>query len=168
MNQARARQTETSAKSRQAFRTISEVSAELNLPQHVLRFWESRFSQVRPMKRGGGRRLYRPDHIALLRGIRALLYDDGLSIKAVQQYFRDHGIKTVVARGARDAATHERAAHEVAGDIHARLAALAERLSARAGPLPAPAPAPSPDAASARLAGSIQRLERVLAKLENA
>ncbi|MEM1346679.1 MAG: MerR family transcriptional regulator, partial [Pseudomonadota bacterium] len=139
-------------------------------PQHVLRFWESRFSQVRPMKRGGGRRLYRPDHIALLRGIRALLYDDGLSIKAVQQYFRDHGIKMVVARGARDTTAYETVPHAVAGDVHARLAALAERLSAHAGPLPAPAPAQSqsPDAAGARLARSIQRLERVLAKLENA
>ena len=70
---ARARGATT--KSENAFRTISEVSAELDLPQHVLRFWETRFSQIKPMKRNGGRRLYRPDHIALLKGIKALLYD---------------------------------------------------------------------------------------------
>ena len=71
----------SSVKSPEAFRTISEVSGDLSLPQHVLRFWETRFAQIKPMKRGGGRRLYRPDHVALLRGIKALLYDDGMTIK---------------------------------------------------------------------------------------
>lgn len=91
-------------KSPEAFRTISEVSEELDLPQHVLRFWETRFAQVKPMKRSGGRRLYRPDHIALLRGIKALLYDDGLTIKGVQKMLRESGARTVIARGKADAA----------------------------------------------------------------
>ena len=86
-----------------AFRTISEVSDELDLPQHVLRFWETRFTQVKPMKRGGGRRLYRPDHVSLLRGIKALLYDDGMTIKGVQKMLREQGAKTVIARGKADA-----------------------------------------------------------------
>ena len=80
-------------KSAAAFRTISEVAAELNVPQHVLRFWETRFIQIKPMKRGGGRRYYRPEDIALLMEIRSLLYDDGYTIKGVQKLFRDGGLK---------------------------------------------------------------------------
>ncbi len=76
-------------KSDGAFRTISEVSSELGVPQHVLRFWESRFSQIRPMKRGGGRRYYRPEDVGLLKRIKALLYTDGLTIKGVQKLLRD-------------------------------------------------------------------------------
>ncbi|MEM6904510.1 MAG: MerR family transcriptional regulator, partial [Pseudomonadota bacterium] len=90
-------------KSPDAFRTISEVADELDLPQHVLRFWETRFAQIKPLKRGGGRRLYRPDHVALLRGIRALLYDDGMTIKGVQKVLREKGVKTVISRGNADA-----------------------------------------------------------------
>jgi len=78
-----------------AFRTISEVAGELDLPQHVLRFWETRFSQIRPMKRGGGRRYYRPDDVDLLRGIRHLLYGEGYTIRGVQRILKDHGIKFV-------------------------------------------------------------------------
>jgi len=78
-----------------AFRTISEVAEELDLPQHVLRFWETRFSQIRPMKRGGGRRYYRPDDVDLLRGIRHLLYGEGYTIRGVQRILKDHGIKFV-------------------------------------------------------------------------
>jgi DNA-binding transcriptional MerR regulator len=96
--------TRAAEKSPEAFRTISEVSDELDLPQHVLRFWETRFAQVKPMKRSGGRRLYRPDHVALLRGIKALLYDDGLTIKGVQKMLRESGARTVIARGKADAA----------------------------------------------------------------
>ena len=80
-------------KSAQAFRTISEVATELDVPQHVLRFWESKFSQVRPLKRGGGRRYYRPEDIDLLRRIRTLLYDDGYTIKGVQRLLREGGGK---------------------------------------------------------------------------
>jgi DNA-binding transcriptional MerR regulator len=78
-----------------AFRTISEVAEELDVPQHVLRFWESRFREIRPMKRGGGRRYYRPDDIDLLRGIRHLLYGEGYTIRGVQRMLKDHGVKFV-------------------------------------------------------------------------
>ncbi|MEP4380195.1 MAG: MerR family transcriptional regulator [Alphaproteobacteria bacterium] len=80
-------------KSAAAFRTISEVATELDVPQHVLRFWETKFTQVRPMKRGGGRRYYRPEDVDLLRSIRALLYDDGYTIKGVQKLLREGGLK---------------------------------------------------------------------------
>jgi DNA-binding transcriptional MerR regulator len=76
-------------KSAAAFRTISEVAGELEVPQHVLRFWETRFSQIRPLKRGGGRRYYRPDDVALLRRIRTLLYTNGYTIKGVQKLLRE-------------------------------------------------------------------------------
>ncbi|MEQ8639291.1 MAG: MerR family transcriptional regulator [Alphaproteobacteria bacterium] len=78
----------TAGKSSEAFRTISEVAADLDVPQHVLRFWETKFSQVRPLKRGGGRRYYRPEDVALLRRIRHLLYADGFTIKGVQKILR--------------------------------------------------------------------------------
>ncbi len=81
------------AKSPAAFRTISEVATALDVPQHVLRFWETKFTQVRPMKRAGGRRYYRPDDIALLRRIRGLLYDDGYTIRGVQRLLREGGAK---------------------------------------------------------------------------
>jgi len=82
-----------------AFRTISEVADELDLPQHVLRFWESRFPHIRPMKRGGGRRYYRPEDIDLLRGIRHLLYGDGYTIRGVQRILREQGVRTVQSVG---------------------------------------------------------------------
>ena len=74
-----------------AFRTISEVADEIDIPQHVLRFWESRFAQIKPMKRGGGRRYYRPDDVDLLRGVRHLLYGEGYTIRGVQRILRDEG-----------------------------------------------------------------------------
>jgi DNA-binding transcriptional MerR regulator len=82
-----------------AFRTISEVAADLDLPQHVLRFWETRFAQIKPLKRGGGRRYYRPDDIDLLRGIRQLLYGDGYTIRGVQQILREQGVRHVQSIG---------------------------------------------------------------------
>jgi DNA-binding transcriptional MerR regulator len=89
-------------KSAEAFRTISEVAVELDVPQHVLRFWESRFTQIRPVKRAGGRRYYRPEDVDLLRGIRALLYGDGFTIRGVQKVLRDRGFRHVaqIGRGA--------------------------------------------------------------------
>lgn len=81
------------AKGPEAFRTISEAADELHVPQHVLRFWETKFSQIRPLKRGGGRRYYRPEDVELLRAIRALLYGDGYTIKGVQKLLRDGGLK---------------------------------------------------------------------------
>lgn len=90
-------------KSPDAFRTISEVSTALDVPQHVLRFWEGKFTQIRPLKRGGGRRYYRPDDVDLLRGIQALLYSDGYTIKGVQKLLRENGVKFVIAAGRRRA-----------------------------------------------------------------
>lgn len=87
------REQRRNGKSEAAFRTISEVADELEVPQHVLRFWETKFSQIRPMKRGGGRRYYRPEDVALLRRIRGLLYDDGFTIKGVQKLLREGAIK---------------------------------------------------------------------------
>ena len=82
----------TTGKSAAAFRTISEVSTELNVPQHVLRFWETKFSQLRPLKRGGGRRYYRPEAVELLRRIHRLLYAEGYTIKGVQRLLREGGL----------------------------------------------------------------------------
>jgi DNA-binding transcriptional MerR regulator len=82
-----------------AFRTISEVAEDLDLPQHVLRFWESRFPQIKPMKRGGGRRYYRPEDIDLLRGIRHLLYGEGYTIRGVQRILKEQGLRTVQSVG---------------------------------------------------------------------
>ena len=78
-----------------AFRTINEVADDLDVPQHVLRFWESRFSPIRPMKRAGGRRYYRADDVDLLRGIRQLLYGEGYTIRGVQRILKEHGVKFV-------------------------------------------------------------------------
>ena len=78
-----------------AFRTISEVAEDLDIPQHVLRFWETRFSQIKPMKRSGGRRYYRPDDVDLLKGIRRLLYGEGYTIRGVQRILKEHGIASV-------------------------------------------------------------------------
>jgi DNA-binding transcriptional MerR regulator len=87
------------AKSPDAFRTISEVAAELDVPQHVLRFWESRFTQIKPVKRAGGRRFYRPEDVDLLRGIRALLYSDGFTIRGVQKLLKEKGLRHVAGVG---------------------------------------------------------------------
>jgi DNA-binding transcriptional MerR regulator len=83
-------------KSPEAFRTISEVAKDLSIPKHVLRFWEGKFAQLRPMKRGGGRRYYRPEDVDLLRGIRQLLYNDGYTIKGVQKILREQGVRYVM------------------------------------------------------------------------
>ena len=86
-------------KSPEAFRTISEVATELDMPQHVLRFWESRFAQVKPVKRAGGRRYYRPEDVDLLRGIRTLLYREGFTIKGAQKVLREKGLRYVAELG---------------------------------------------------------------------
>ena len=83
-------------KSPEAFRTISEVSKDLSLPQHVLRFWETKFIQIKPIKRGGGRRYYRPEDIRLLRGIKSLLYNDGYTIRGVQKVIKEVGTKKIL------------------------------------------------------------------------
>ena len=90
-------------KAADAFRTISEVAEELGIQQHVLRFWETKFSQIRPLKRGGGRRYYRPDDVDLLRGIRYLLYGQGYTIKGVQRLHKEQGVSRLVSAGSGEA-----------------------------------------------------------------
>lgn len=90
---------ELDTKSPDAFRTISEVAEDLDIPQHVLRFWETRFNQIKPLKRGGGRRYYRPDDVALLKGIRRLLYGEGYTIKGLQRILKEQGPRHVQAIG---------------------------------------------------------------------
>lgn len=100
-------------KSAEAFRTIGEVADELDVPKHVLRFWEGKFPQIRPMKRGGGRRYYRPEDMELLRGIRHLLHAEGYTIKGVQKILREHGIeqvKTLIREGAGSKAAAKKSA----------------------------------------------------------
>jgi DNA-binding transcriptional MerR regulator len=116
-------------KSPDAFRTISEVSEVLDIPAHVLRFWESRFTQIKPVKRGGGRRYYRPQDISLLRGIRDLLYSDGLTIKGVQKILREKGVRHVASGGG-------------------------VPVAAESAPAPAPPPAPRPATEAPRRAAA--------------
>jgi DNA-binding transcriptional MerR regulator len=138
------------AKSPDAFRTISEVAEDLDLPQHVLRFWETRFVQIKPLKRGGGRRYYRPDDVDLLRGIRFLLYGEGYTIRGVQRILKEQGPRFVIAAGRGDFAgiPGRRDEHpESASEDEMREAELAEprRLEPAfaAGPrVSAPPPAP--------------------------
>jgi DNA-binding transcriptional MerR regulator len=98
-----------------AFRTISEVADELDIPQHVLRFWETRFAQIKPMKRSGGRRYYRPDDVDLLKGIRRLLYGEGYTIRGVQRILKEHGIKSVQGIADQSAAISFGAVEEAIG-----------------------------------------------------
>jgi DNA-binding transcriptional MerR regulator len=142
-------------KSPQAFRTISEVSSALDVPQHVLRFWETKFGQVKPMKRGGGRRYYRPEDVDLLRGIRTLLYADGFTIKGVQKVLREQGVRTVVESGQRQAGARMRV----------RLAPRTEESAAQA---QAPAVPPAPVASHALGPGPRRELETVLSRLVEA
>jgi DNA-binding transcriptional MerR regulator len=100
-----------------AFRTISEVAVDLDVPQHVLRFWESRFREIKPMKRGGGRRYYRPEDVSLLRGIRQLLYGEGYTIRGVQRIIREQGVKFVQAAGQGSPRPAQTDADELADDI---------------------------------------------------
>jgi DNA-binding transcriptional MerR regulator len=93
------------AKGPEAFRTISEAAEELSVPQHVLRFWETKFAFIRPMKRAGGRRFYRPSDIAVLRGVRRLLHDEGYTIKGVQRLHREEGLSRLVSAGAGEGAS---------------------------------------------------------------
>jgi DNA-binding transcriptional MerR regulator len=127
-----------------AFRTISEVSEELDIPAHVLRFWESKFPHLNPMKRGGGRRYYRPADMALLRGIRRLLYDDGLTIKGLQKVFRERGPRFVVGVGEGAESVGPFEADDAAADVPG-----------------APETAPSAPVSRDRIHDVIERLEAV-------
>lgn len=123
------------AKGPEAFRTISEAADELSVPQHVLRFWETKFPFIRPMKRAGGRRFYRPSDIAVLKGVRRLLHDEGYTIKGVQRLCREQGVKRLVAAGEGIAAPAGAAADFPPGDdLHEvgaeRLLAILEELEA--------------------------------------
>ena len=104
------------AKGPEAFRTISEAADELGVPQHVLRFWETRFSFIRPMKRAGGRRFYRPQDINVLRGVRTLLHDDGYTIKGVQRLHREQGMARLLAAANGEARPDEPAAFIIEED----------------------------------------------------
>ncbi len=181
-------------KAPEAYRTISEVAEELNLPQHVLRFWETRFPHIKPMKRGGGRRVYRPEDVDLLRGIRHLLYGDGYTIRGVQRILREQGVRAVQSVGqGREVALPPRSPHdelEPDGDVEpAQTApeangaetngAPVERAASPAVPRPKPMngatapakPAPPPAQASAAKSlatGDLERLRAALASLEEA
>ncbi len=120
------------SKAPEAFRTISEVADDLDLPQHVLRFWETRFRDIKPMKRGGGRRFYRPDDIDLLRGIRHLLYGEGYTIRGVQRILREQGVKFVQAVWREGAPQPPHGAHEEE-DAAEEAASAAEMLEEESG-----------------------------------
>jgi DNA-binding transcriptional MerR regulator len=133
----------------EAYRTIREVADSMDLPQHVLRFWETRFPQIRPLKRAGGRRYYRPDDIERLRLIRRLLYDEGYTIKGVQKLFKEQGVEALSnavepAAGAGSAkGVPRKPASKLTGDDRAALrAALAEIVDAERILTQARAPAP--------------------------
>jgi DNA-binding transcriptional MerR regulator len=118
------------SKSPEAFRTISEVSAELDVPKHVLRFWETKFAHVKPMKRGGNRRYYRPEDVELLRGIRTLLHDEGYTIRGLQRVMRQQGVNYVKTCWRNDASGDGTQTHSALPDLageaagHARKQAL--------------------------------------------
>ncbi|MDO8902189.1 MAG: MerR family transcriptional regulator [Phenylobacterium sp.] len=118
------------AKSPEAFRTISEAAEELDVPQHVLRFWETKFSFIRPMKRAGGRRFYRPQDIAVLQGVRRLLHDEGYTIKGVQKLHKDQGLRRLLTEAGSDLEASAAADPPLDRESHLRLQAVLETLEA--------------------------------------
>ena len=154
-----------SSKAPDAFRTISEVATDLDLPQHVLRFWETRFSQIKPMKRGGGRRYYRPEDVDLLRGIRLLLYGEGFTIRGVQRLLKEKGVGFVVSVG------QSGAVETVPGDdgdnADGALAAP-QRTRRKAGGIASAAPARASQKAAGLTAEKRKRLQAALDDLEDA
>ncbi len=150
-------------KSPDAFRTISEVAEELDVPQHVLRFWETRFSQIKPMKRAGGRRYYRPDDVNLLRGIRKLLYGEGYTIKGVQKILREKGVAHVVSVG-----RGEVSAGAPPADVEQ--AALPKQVRKAVSRPPAAAPSPVEHSERPPVLGraQVEELKLALADLANA
>ena len=159
------------AKAAEAFRTISEASSELDVPQHVLRHWEEAFGQIRPMRRAGGRRYYRPVDIDVLRGVRVLLYSQRYTTKGVQKIFRDNGVKYVAELGRMAAAGQEielrPLLNEEADDREAGPAASAARDDAPL-QLGAADMASFPPALRNKLEGLLQRLERAQQALDDA
>ena len=149
-------------KSADAFRTISEVAEELDLPQHVLRFWETRFPQIKPLKRGGGRRYYRPDDVELLRAIKDLLYGEGYTIKGVQKLLREQGA-AAVAKSASRAGGEARAPVRAAPPAEAT-PAEGPGPEAADDPAAPPRPAPAPLAALRAIQADLREAERILAQ----
>ena len=158
-------------KSPEAFRTISEVSIELEVPQHVLRFWEGRFVQIKPVKRAGGRRYYRPEDVDLLRGIRALLYLEGFTIKGVQKVLRERGLRYVAefGRGELEKPSSRKLAEFIAlpEDPQVARAALAVLEQAHEEP-EAPRASNPRDLEHAKLQALLTELEGLKARLRNA
>jgi DNA-binding transcriptional MerR regulator len=146
------------AKSPDAFRTISEVANDLDVPQHVLRFWETKFTQIKPLKRAGGRRYYRPEDVDLLRGIRIYLYTEGFTIKGVQKIFREQGARLIVEAGRQGFAQMPRQAKRAAG---------APAPTAQAPTTQAPT-LPQPKAADGKGAATAKSLESIVAQLVEA
>jgi len=142
-------------KSADAFRSISEAADELGVPAHVLRFWEGRFVQIKPMKRTGGRRFYRPEDMALLAGIRNLLEIDGYTIKGVQKVLREQGVGWVRRRGAGEIVDETESADTAP-------------FEPDAGPLFAPSAAMRPDASAALSVQARALLGSALARLQGA
>jgi DNA-binding transcriptional MerR regulator len=145
-------------KSSTAFRTISEVAEDLDVAQHVLRFWESKFPQVRPLKRGGGRRYYRPEDVELLRQIRSLLYEEGYTIKGAQKLLRAR------RGGGRGAAAAAAAADVTPASAASSAAATATAAAPRVAPAPAAAPTP-PRAVPQPLLDERRRLKALRSEL---
>ena len=127
-------------KSKRAFRTISEVAGDLNVPQHVLRFWETKFTQIKPMKRGGNRRYYRPDDILLLKAIQHSLYDEGMTIKGAQKVIKDSGVRKFVAAWKKKAGYKE---PKEAAKPAPKVTPPKEKAKPKAPPAPPKAPAPA-------------------------
>ena len=146
-------------KSPDAYRTISEVAVTMDLPQHVLRFWETRFPQIKPMKRGGGRRYYRPDDVELLRAIKRLLYGQGYTIKGVQKLLRDQGVQSVVRSPAVVLAPPPEAPMPRAPRVEPP---MGEAVVARPAPKPASALAKTDAAMLRALLAELREAERLL------
>ena len=129
-----------------AFRTISEAAAEVGDPQHVLRFWETKFSFVRPMKRAGGRRFYRPQDLTVLRGVRRLLHEEGYTIMGVQRLHKEHGVGRLIEAGGGDAQAVSAAESQAHGQEEA----------------------PTPAGSRERLRSALEALEAAKARLDRA
>jgi len=160
---------EAMEKSPEAFRTIREVAEAMELPQHVLRFWETRFPQIRPLKRAGGRRYYRPDDVERLKLIKRLLYDEGYTIKGVQKLFKEQGIQNL-ATAAFDARLPFAPVGAPAAGDGEDFARVAADASAGSEPPQAPAApdAPSAPAAPRLLADELAALRSILADIREA
>ena len=146
----------------EAFRTISEVAEDMKLPQHVLRFWETRFPQIKPLKRGGGRRYYRPDDVELLRAIKDLLYGEGYTIKGVQKLLREQGA-AAVAKSASRAGGQARAPVRAAPPAEAT-PTEGPAPEAADDPAAPPRPAPAPLAPLRAIRADLREAERILAQ----